>query len=374
VPQIHVDVASSTVKLSVGLTYVGSIAAGAFSTGVEVVHFFTYFGSLGLFSVVIAAVLFTLFPIIGLEYARLTGFYDYGRLVKSLIGEVPYVLFELVYVALVVLFISAVMAAGSQLLTSILGFNPYYGLALMYLVSLLIVILGRRVVLSSEASLTTVKVFIITLATLTIIYLSWGRVTYSMNHVVDPSGWLHNPLGFIESPILYVSYNLVGIPAMASVAQDLSSRRDVVEASLIGGLTLSLMITLEYLATLGYYNYATNPSYPFANLPIYYALVYSRAPYILVILYVVFLYIALLTALVGNINSITYRVEVALKGRRSVRPAVTITVLTVATFIAISGLYNIVSVGYTYLSYAFLALFTVPLASVGAYRVFTRNH
>ncbi|MFP3281720.1 MAG: hypothetical protein RXR39_01890, partial [Caldivirga sp.] len=170
------------------------------------------------------------------------------------------------------------------------------------------------------------------------------------------------------------SYNLVGIPAMASVAQDLSSRRDVVEASLIGGLTLSLMITLEYLATLGYYNYATNPSYPFANLPIYYALVYSRAPYILVILYVVFLYIALLTALVGNINSITYRVEVALKGRRSVRPAVTITVLTVATFIAISGLYNIVSVGYTYLSYAFLALFTVPLASVGAYRVFARNH
>jgi len=159
---------------SVGLTYVGSIAAGAFSTGVEVVHFFTYFGSLGLFSVLIAAVLFTLFPIIGLEYARLTGFYDYGRLVKSLIGEVPYVLFELVYVALVVLFISAVMAAGSQLLTSILGFNPYYGLALMYLVSLLIVILGRRVVLSSEASLTTVKVSIITLATLTIIYLSWG--------------------------------------------------------------------------------------------------------------------------------------------------------------------------------------------------------
>jgi len=200
-----------------------------------------------------------------------------------------------------------------------------------------------------------------------------GRVTYSMNHVFDPSGWLHNPLGFIESPILYVSYNLVGIPAMASVAQDLSSRRDVVEASLIGGLTLSLMITLEYLATLGYYNYATNPSYPFANLPIYYALVYSRAPYILVILYVVFLYIALLTALVGNINSITYRVEVALKGRRGVRPVVTITVLTVATFIATSGLYNIVSVGYTYLSYAFLALFTIPLATIGAYRVFNRN-
>jgi uncharacterized membrane protein YkvI len=87
---------------------------------------------------------------------------------------------------------------------------------------------------------------------------------------------------------------------------------------------------------------------------------------------VVFLYIALLTALVGNVNSITYRAEVALR-RRSVRPIVTVIMLTVAAVIATSGLYYIVAIGYTYLSYAFLVLFTIPLASVGVYRVFIRR-
>ena len=364
--------ASRTVKVSVGLTYVGSIAAGAFSTGVEVVHFFTYFGSLGIFSVLLAALLFTLLPVVGLEYARLTGFYDYGRFVKSLIGKGPFIAFEVVYVALVMLFISAVMAAGGQLLQSILGINQYYGLAVMYTISIVVITLGRRTVLGAEASLTMIKVSIITLATVTIVTLSWSRVTYSILHVIDSSGWLNNPLGFLESPILYVSYNLVGLPAMASVAQDLRSRRDVVEASLIGGLTLSSMIALEYLATIGYYDLATNPSYRFADLPLYYALLYSKAPYGLVILYVVFLYIALLTALVGNVNSITYRAEVALR-RRSVRPIVTVIMLTMAAVIATSGLYYIVAIGYTYLSYAFLALFTIPLASVGVYRVFIRR-
>lgn len=366
--------ANNLTKLSVGLTYVGSIAAGAFSTGVEVVHFFTYFGSLGIISALVATLLFTVFPIIGLEYARLTGFYDYSRFVKSLIGRVPSIIFELVYLALVTLFISAVMAAGSQLLSSIVGINPYYGLIIMFMVSLIVITLGRRVVLGSEATLTIIKISIITLATSTIIYLSWGKVLHVIHRIVNPSGWLHNSLGFIESPILYVSYNLVGIPAMASVAQDLRSRRDVVEASLVGGLTLGLMIILEYLATIGYYDLAINPRYPLANLPIYYALVYSGAPYELVILYVIFLYIALLTALVGNINSITYRVEVALHGRRLIRPIVVIITLTVASVIATSGLYNIVSVGYTYLSYAFLILFTIPLATVGGYRVVKQSN
>ncbi|WP_156769795.1 hypothetical protein [Caldivirga maquilingensis] len=364
---------SRLVKASVGLTYVGSIAAGAFSTGVEIVHFFTYFGSLGVFSVILATILFTIFPVIGLEYARLTGFYDYGRFVKSLIGGGLFILFEIVYVALVALFISAVMAAGGQMLQSILGINQYYGLVMMYAVSITVITFGRRIVLGAEALLTIIKVSIITLATVAVIILSWGKVTYSLHHVINPSGWLNNPLGFLESPILYVSYNLVGLPAMASVAQDLGSRRDVTESSLIGGLTLGLMITLEYLATIGYYSLAINPSYQFANLPIYYALLYSKAPYGLIILYVAFLYIALLTALVGNVNSITYRAEVALRGRRGVRPIVTVIILTAATVIATSGLYYIVAVGYTYLSYAFLVLFTIPLASVGAYRVFIRR-
>lgn len=363
---------SRAVKLSVGLTYVGSIAAGAFSTGVEVVHFFTYFGSLGIFSVLLAALLFTVFPVVGLEYARLTGFYDYGRFVKSLIGGRLFVLFEVVYIAIVTLFISAVMAAGGQLLQSILGINQYYGLAVMYVASITVVTLGRRIVLGTEASLTIIKASIITLATVTIILLSWSKISYSIHHVINPSGWLNNPLGFLESPVLYVSYNLVGLPAMASVAQDLESRRDVVESSLIGGLTLGLMILLEYLATVGYYDLTINPSYRFANLPIYYALLYSNAPYELTILYVIFLYIALLTALIGNMNSITYRAEVALRGRRGVRPIVTVIMLTAAAIIATSGLYYIVAVGYTYLSYAFLALFTIPLASVGVYRAFIR--
>ena len=365
--------AGRAVKAAVGLTYVGSIAAGAFSTGVEVVHFFTYFGSLGILSVILATLLFTILPVIGLEYARLTGFYDYGRFVKSLIGGRLFILFELTYVAIVTLFISAVIAAGGELLQSILGISKYYGLAIMYVASVIVVTLGRRVVLGAEATLTMIKISIITLATVTVILLSWGKVNYSLHHIINPSGWLNNPLGFLESPILYVSYNLVGLPAMASVAQDLRSRRDVVESSLIGGLMLGLMIALEYLATMGYYNLATNPSYQFANLPIYYALLYSKAPYGLTILYVIFLYIALLTALIGNMNSITYRAEVALRGRRLVRPIVTIIMLTTAAVIATSGLYYIVSIGYTYLSYAFLALFTIPLASVGTYRAFIKH-
>ncbi len=355
-------------SLSVGLTYVGSIAAGAFSTGVEIVHFFTYFGSLGLISVALAAVLFTIFPLIGLRYAQLTGFYDYWRFALSLIGPRLVWAFEASYIALVTLFLSAVMAAGGALTSTIFKMPYYLSLAIMAALSAIIVALGRRAVLGSETVLTLVKVSIITAATASIIAYSWRSLIKSLHTIHTPSGWVGSPLGFLISPILYVSYNLVGIPAMSSVAQDLKGRRGVVYASLIGGLTLSVMILLEYLATLPYYQYVTNPKYPSANLPIYYGLIYSGAPKILAYLYAAFLYIALLTATVGNVNAVAYRFEASFRLNVS-RPAVSIIMVSTALVIALAGIYRIVSVGYTVLSYVFLALFTVPLAFIGGYRV-----
>ena len=171
--------------------------------------------------------------------------------------------------------------------------------------------------------------------------------------------------------ILYVGYNLGVMPATLFVLDYQTTRRHTVCAGIISGVLGTVPFILTYLAVLGSY-----PDAEVLDAPVPWLVMLGKVGgTALVSVYAVVILWTLVETSTGMIHAVIHRIDANLEdlGRQALTPLqagfLTVVVLIVAAILSRVGLIDLVAKGYGAMAYGFLALFALPLLTIGVVRI-----
>jgi len=352
--------------LAIGFTYIVSIFGGALASGREVMQFFGQFGSRGFWGVIIAMVLFAYFAVVSLITACRWKTFDYKSYVTRLYREfMPkkvatkiYWMFEVSYLFLCILILGVITAALAEMFVSEIGIS--YGLATIIVagIILMVVTFGAEIILAFNFTITWLlllaMVILLTIVFKPIAGQSWSVITSG----VGPAG----DVGWTVSSVLYVSYNLIGVIMIASLAEPIKDRFSASIAGLVGGIGVGLLIMFEFLVCMAFYPQITEEA-----LPLWF--VTSRAGSSLVR----FAYDFILTgAILTTGISVTYPAvkrflplllrKLGTQRRKQIRFLLTLIIILAGLSLSTFGLIPLVAKGLKTMGWIFTVVFLIPLA------------
>lgn len=242
--------------LAIAFSYTVAIFGGAFASGRETMQFFGRFGSAGFWGAVVALVLFAYFGMVALVTTRQWQTFNYKsyalKLYKEFMPESvaskAYWAFEVSYLFLCILILGIITATLASMFVSELGIP--YGLAITIVAGIILVVVsfGADIIRAFNFTITWVlllaAVIVLAIAFKPISGQSWSVITSG----VGPGG-----AGWLVSSILYVSYNLMGVIMITSLAEPLKEKFGAIAAGLIGGIGVGVLIIFEFMCCMAYY-------------------------------------------------------------------------------------------------------------------------
>ena len=353
-----------------GIIFQSVLIGGAYATGREIVEYGAKFGVAGLWSVAAIAFGFALIAAVCYEFVRVTGAFDYRTLVRELIGP-AWPLFDLLYVAMVVVVIAVVSAATGSVGERVLGLPYWLGVGLVVLLVGVINARGRATIEAFK----TVGSLLLYVGYAAFAWTVLSRSGPALERVLasgDSSYVADASLGTIlGTGLLYVGYNLAGLPSTLFALDRHTSRRQAIGAGLIVGLLSAIPFVLTFLAVLAFY---PDPAVLGAQVPWLEMLERTSGGW-MIVFYAVVVVWTLVETSVGMIHALIDRISVnrvqAGAAVLSPRAAGLISVALLASAAVLSqlGIIALVAQGYTLMAYGFLALFALPLLTVGVVRI-----
>lgn len=345
------------------------LIGGAYATGREIVEYGARFGSGGLWSLVAIGVGFSVITAACYEFARVTRAFDYRSLVRELIGPL-WPVFDVLYVTMVVVVIAVVSAASGAIGEQVLGLPHAVGVGLIMVLVALINAAGRRVIEHFKSIGSVVLYVGYLLFAGSVIRATAGNIGPALAGAQDP---VDGPgiVALLGIGLLYVGYNLAGLPSTLFVLDRQTARWQAVAAGILTGVLSTVPFLLTYLAVLGFY---PDPEVLGAEVPWLVMLERINGGWLVGLFAVVVLWTLVETS-VGMIHAITDRISANLReagkdpltGRQA--GALTLAVLLVAALLSRLGIIALVAQGYTLMAYGFLTLFALPLLTYGMWRV-----
>jgi uncharacterized membrane protein YkvI len=346
-----------------GLGVKAVVIGGGYATGRELAEFFLSRGPWGgLFAILFAAVLFSIFCSLTFVAARRFETYDYKSFFKQLLGRGWHV-FELAYLLFVVLILAVYGAAAGAIGQAVFGAPVWVGTVLLALCIAGVVAFGNKAV---ERLFRDVSYYLYAVYALFIVLALWkfgARV---------PAGFAANPQtsGWALSGITYFGYNIIGAVVILPVLRHLTSDRDAVIAGTVAGPLTMLPALLFFIPMVAFY-----PEVQSATLPSDFLLQRIGIP-AFHILFQAMIFSALLESGTSSVHAINERIDHALLthyGKELTprhRLAIAVAVLVLCMFLASRfGLVALIATGYRALSYVLLATFILPLVTVGVWKL-----
>jgi uncharacterized membrane protein YkvI len=349
-----------------GLIFQSVLVGGGYATGRELVEFFLSSGPWGgLLGMIVTTIVWSTVLAVSFEFARVTGSYDYRAFFRQLLGR-GWVLFEFAFVALGLLILSVLGSATGELVRETFGMPPLLGIvAMMSLVGLL-AFYGSK----------TIERFLAV----------WSFVLYSA-YVVYFLLWLGSfgdqivanfsasPVGegWLKGGITYAGYNVVGMIAVLFCLRHITTRKDAVIAGILAGPLAIIPGILFYIAMVGFY-----PEISQKPVPVNFMLAQLNIP-ALQILFQIVLFGTFIETGLGVIHALNERIAAALTERHErmpqwVRPVVAVGMLAFSIFLATKlGIISLVAKGYGTLTYVILAIYVLPILTIGLWRTFLQR-
>lgn len=338
------------------------IVGGGYGTGREVTEFVSSAGPLGGFAAVglvfgIWAVLIAL----SFELARIMGSYDYRHFLKGLVGR-AWVIYEVLAIIALLLVLAVVLSASSELILDALGVPRVAALGAVIAAIAWVMHSGRAWVerlLSAWAGL--VSLFL--LAVFVLVALASG-----------PSGFAGSwdePLGsaWIAKGATFAFYNIALVPVLLYTLTEIRTRREAFTSGVIAaaaGILPALVMHLTFL-----------PSYPLVldqPLPMYAVISGLDIPVLKGAYFIVLFGTILLTA-VGALQGVAERVDGWLGDARQAafgargRLVLATTTLIASAALSGFGVIDLVASGYGTIAWGFLAIYIIPVLTVGLARI-----
>jgi len=345
-----------------GLVMQSVMIGGGYATGRELVEFFLSNGPLGGLLGMLAAIAgISLISAIGFEFARLTRSYDYRSFFRALLGR-GWFLFEIGYFLLALLVLAVLGAASGELVATHLGIGAPVGMVGLMLLIGLLVFWGTGVIERVLAGWSFV--LYATYGVLIILYLARFGDALAPNFSADALDG-----DFMVGSLRYVGYNIVALPVILFCARHMESRRDAFTAGALCGPLAMIPAVIFFLGMAASY-----PEIVAAPVPSDFMIQALELRWIEIVFYLVVFgtFVETGTALIHAINE---RLSKAWSERgrtlpRWLRPVVAATALIIAIVLARRfGLIDLVARGYGTLTWFFIAIFVVPLLTLGVWRI-----
>lgn len=344
-------------------------AGGGFATGNQEVNFYVKYGWTAFFLPIIAMIIVAWAHRNGLTIAKDYKTYDYKSFSKALYH--PYEkycspIFELAFMANILIAVSTSIAGAGSLLKSALGIPYGIGIVSVGLVLLLLTTYGGDLV----ARVLRYKAYflIVTLLLLTFLGLQAGAFNFQRILVTQESFGT----GFKAaawSALLYVGFQAFGVIPAVSVSHRIKTTRECNYFALFGALLNGVFLVAVSVMLLGF-----APGILKETLPIYYVTEQLGISWLRV-LYSVILFVALMGTAISFIYAAVARFENAwvgkgvfasLKARRTLISAVTMIICTGGS---VFGLTALVVKGYGTLGYVGLFFVVLPEIIVGTIKI-----
>jgi uncharacterized membrane protein YkvI len=353
-----------------GLAFKAVVIGGGYATGRELVEFFLPSGPFGgLLGMLLAMCCWSLICAITFLFAFRIGATDYQSFFRGLLGRFDFI-FEIVYFADLILILSVFGSAAGAIGAALMGLPLIAGtLALIFLV-LVVCAAGQG---AAEALFKYVSVLLYGVYVIFLTLSLWKFSPQVVHGFTTPIPAANGNWGWVEGGITYASYNVIGAVLILPVLRHLRSDRDAIISGLLSG-PLAMVPAIAFFICLA----AFYPQVLSQQLPSDYVLNALGVPAFHV-LFQLMVFAALLECSVGFVQAFNVRIDAFnhKRGRattRLMRVGVPLVILFGSVFIASKvGLVELIASGYRAMAYLVLAIFILPLFTIGVVRL-ARGH
>ena len=346
-----------------GFAFKAVVIGGGYATGRELAEFFLPSGLRGgLAAMLLATAIWSTVCVLTFLFARLTASTDYKTFFRALLGP-AWPLFELAYILFVTLILSVFGAAAGAIGAALFGLPPLVG-TLTLAVSIAGVVAFGNTAVERLFKYVTYFLYAVYAVFVVLALSTFGdRVTQAFAQDIPTTGWFMGGL-------TYAGYNIVGAIVILPVIRHLTSNRDAVIAGALAGPFAMLPAFLFFICMAAFYPEIGNEA-----LPSDFMLARLDLP-VFRVFFEAMIFLALLESGAGSVHAINERIAHAYDARtgralsHGARLGIAAGVLVVAIFAADRfGLIALIAKGYTALAYVILAVFVLPLVTVGAWRL-----
>lgn len=346
-----------------GFAFNAFVIGGGYATGRELVEFFLPAGPWGgLVAIAFATAIWSTVCALTFLFARATGSGDYRRFFRHLLGP-AWVAFEATYLLLLVLVLAVFGAATGAMGETLFGWPTVAGTLV------LVVAIGAFAGFGTDSVEWLFKYVTFFLYVVYAVFVGYvlvrfgGRIHANFAAADGIAGWF--PAG-----LTYASYNVLGAVVILPVLRHLRSNRDAVVAGLLAGPIAMIPAFFFFACMIGWY-----PAIGAEVLPSEFMLRQLGLP----LLYGAFqlmIFLAILDTGVGVVHAFNERVSNFVAERRgrgitvAGRLAIAAALLVGSVFVADRfGLVTLIAKGYRASAWVVLAVFVLPLLTVGAWRL-----
>lgn len=347
-----------------GLAFKAVVIGGGYATGREIAEFFLPAGPWGgLAAMAVATVVWCVVCALTFVFARRLRERDYRSFFRALLGR-AWPVFEIAYALFVVLILAVFGAAAGAIAAATLGVPPIVGTLCLMVAIALAVAAGNQ---SVERVFTWVSFLLYGVyAAFVLLALSafGGEISGAY---AAPGGWND---GWLSGGLTYAGYNIVGAVVILPVTRHLLSDRDAVIAGVAAGPLAMLPAFLFFICMCAFL-----PGIADEALPSDYLLARLDVPWFR-FLFQLMIFAALLESGTGAVHAINERISNVWQSRTQrplsarARGAFALGLLVVCMLIADRvGLVSLIATGYRGLAYLLIAVYVIPLLTLGVWRL-----
>lgn len=346
-----------------GFIFQSVTIGGGYGTGAEIAQYFGTSGLVGgLCGMAVTVVIWSALCALAFEFTRLFKTYDYGSLMKGLLGKFSW-LYDICYYLMMFIVLGVLYATASTMFASLTGLSGWIGIAILF-VGVFVLVMTGTAAIEKVLSFWSIVLYAVYIAFLIAVFANFsGNIAGEFAAGITTDTWLGNGA-------TYAFYNLVVVPLILYTVRDCETRQEAVVSGVLAGILGIIPGILLLLAMC-------------CNLP---AVVAADAPVTVIFdmlnmpaLYIIFeivLFGTLIETGTGFVKAVSDRLEIVLNrqaGRAEtpswLRAGITVGVIIIGVGISTFGLFNLIVQGYGTACYGFLILFAIPMVFVGLYKI-----
>ena len=350
-----------------GFAFKAVVIGGGYATGRELAEFFLPSGPRGgLLGMLLAMAVWSLVCVVTFCLAYVTRSLDYRAFFRHLLGPF-WVLFEFAYLLAIIVILAVFGAAAGAIGTALVGWPQLVGTCCLIACISLVAAYGNE---SVERLFKWVTFFLYAVYLIFVVLSFHAFGAQIIRGLMAPAPAGATAGGWMLGGLTYAGYNLIGAVVILPVLRHLRSEREAVIAGALAGPLAMIPALLFFTCMMAYY-----PQIGAQALPSDFLLQRLDLP-LFHVLFQVMIFLALLESGTGCVHAFNERVAHAYSTRtgrdlgRLARLAITGALLLGSIFLAAQfGLVTLIARGYRGLSYLFLAIFVVPLLTLGLWRL-----
>ena len=358
---------SKAAGFGIASVWFGSHCGGGFATGTLAANYYVKYGAWALIMPLVALAIMVVVVTIQWEVCRSNKAYNYRQF-----GDVLYrphqklwsTVFEIMFVVDVIMALAIVCSSAGNLMMGFLPLPYIVSVAIFVLLIVLLTMFGTKILMRIGTILSVTLIACLTITSIA----GLSANTENFHHIV--STWETGDYGFgnaLWSAILYASFQCACLATTHSLTEELPDRKSVIWAGIFGFILNGAMMLLTSYMLLSYF-----PDCIGDNLPVFSILSTRFDSPLLLAVYSLALFLALVTTAITCSSSLAARAEVftakLFRKPNANRFVCNLVVMIIGFCVAQFGLLAILNKGYSFIGYICIPLVILPTLIIGPKR------